>query len=69
MLNYNLKKVALYVKVIVIKEAKCKESSFLTWYKIPNHYKCNNCQKAIGAKDGSGNWPMRNVFKTLRQKL
>jgi hypothetical protein len=51
------KKLALNVKLFVMKVAKCKQSSILTSYKILIH--CN--QEAKSAKDGSGNWPMCNL--------
>jgi hypothetical protein len=39
------------VKLFVIKEAKCKHSSILTFMQnTKSLYNCNNCQKATEAK-------------------
>jgi hypothetical protein len=49
------------MKLFVIKVVKCKQSSILTSIQNTKSLYSGNCQKATGAKDGSGNWPMSNI--------
>jgi hypothetical protein len=56
-----LKKIARTVTLYVIKVAKCKRLP----YKILNHY--TYCQKATEEEESSGNWPMIQLWKTLKE--
>jgi hypothetical protein len=49
--------VAINVKKIIVKVAKCKQSIILTFIQNTNHYNYTYCQKATDEKDGSGNCP------------
>jgi hypothetical protein len=48
------------MKLFLIKVVKCKQRSILTSIQNTKSLYSGNCQKASGAKDGSGNWPMSN---------
>jgi hypothetical protein len=54
---FHLKKVAINVKLFVMKAEKCKQSSILTPVQKKQIYNnCIYCQKATDEEDGPGNW-------------